>query len=433
MLPGSGSVIANGLRFGGGLLAAHGLLTGSGLSVGRVCVVACGLLVGSGLEVGHALRVAEDLLVVPGRGVLLVDRARRVGNRLLADSGLLLHRAQSTRHTFLAGAGLLRGRGLPTRAELLRGSALWAPHTLLVGRDPTAAHALPTGAGLPRGSTLLPGRGVLLVDAELLLSGVLRALRGLLLREWWDHHRLRRGRRQVRGRGDDAVHRDELAEGLVRGGLLGVSVRRVVRLLRVVVAALAVLVRGVRGLARVRADLGELLGVRGRFGLRVLRSDRFCGGRRLLRLGRLPRGGALRRDVQVLRAGGGRARLAGRHRGLLGGAAVGERANRAAVGVGNGRSHVQRTTGLGLGLGVLLALPLAVALVRGLRLRLPPGALRTGHQKDLVVLGRGVGGIEVGVRAGCGNARRLRRTCVLRQPFARNLTGVGHAYPSPIE
>lgn len=103
---------------------------------------------------------------------------------------------------------------------------------------------------------------------------------------------------------------------------------------------------------------------------------------------------------------------------------------------------MQRTTGLGLGLsvllalalaGVLLALSLAVALVRGLRLRLSPGALRTGHQEDLVLLGRGVCGIEVGVRAGCGNARRLRRACVLRQPFARNLTGVGHAYPSPIE
>ncbi|MER5442812.1 hypothetical protein [Streptomyces sp. NPDC002790] len=331
-----------------------------------------------------------------------------VVNNLPAAGGLLTGYALLVRSALTSGRALLLGSG-----SLLHRSVLLIVAGLRVG-GLLHGHGLVVGAGLPVRGVLRP-HGTRLVG-----PGV------LLLRERGDHHRLRRGRRQVRGRGDDAVHRDELAECLVRGGLLGIAVRRVVRRLRVAVAALALIVRGVR------ADLSELLGVRGRFRLRVLRSDRFCGRRRLLlRLGRLPRGRALRRNVQVLRSRGGRARLAGRHRGLLGGAAVGERADGAAVGVGDSRTHVQRTPGLGR--GVLLALPLAVALVRRLRLRLAPGPLRTGHQEDLVLLGRGVRGVEVGVRAGCGNARRLRRACILRQPFARNLTGVGHAYPSPIE
>ncbi|GAA3307906.1 hypothetical protein GCM10020295_68210 [Streptomyces cinereospinus] len=58
-----------------------------------------------------------------------------------------------------------------------------------------------------------------------------------------------------------------------------------------------------------------------------------------------------------------------------------------------------------------------------------PGALRSGQQQVLV-LGGCLG--QVGVRAGNGDARLLHQACVLRQPFARDLAGVGHAYPSPI-
>ncbi|GAV45528.1 hypothetical protein Saa2_08519 [Streptomyces acidiscabies] len=53
-----------------------------------------------------------------------------------------------------------------------------------------------------------------------------------------------------------------------------------------------------------------------------------------------------------------------------------------------------------------------------------PGALRARHEELLLVLGGGLG--EVGVRG-----RLLHRACVLR-PLARDLAGVGHAYPSPI-
>ncbi|MET8978450.1 hypothetical protein ABZX85_22820 [Streptomyces sp. NPDC004539] len=59
-----------------------------------------------------------------------------------------------------------------------------------------------------------------------------------------------------------------------------------------------------------------------------------------------------------------------------------------------------------------------------------PGALGAGQEEEVFVLGGGLG--EVGVRGGCGNARLLHRACVLRQPLARDLAGVGHAYPSPI-
>ena len=100
-------------------------------------------------------------------------------------------------------------------------------------------------------------------------------------------------------------------------------------------------------------------------------------------------------------------------------------------------------------LGVLI-------LVRLLRERLgrrlfAPGALGARHQQQIVVLDDGVGLVEVGVCAGRGHhARQLRRSgvgrggsgrrlrlpgmsaCVLRLSLARDLAGVGHAYPSPI-
>ncbi|MCZ1010888.1 hypothetical protein O1L68_33970 [Streptomyces lydicus] len=82
---------------------------------------------------------------------------------------------------------------------------------------------------------------------------------------------------------------------------------------------------------------------------------------------------------------------------------------------------------------------------------LAPGALGTRHQQQIVVLGDAVGLVDVGVGAGRGrHARQLRRSgvgrggsgrrlrlpgmsaCVLRLPLARDLAGVGHAYPSPI-
>lgn len=102
-------------------------------------------------------------------------------------------------------------------------------------------------------------------------------------------------------------------------------------------------------------------------------------------------------------------------------------------------------------LGVLVLvglLRLRERLVRGL---LAPGALGTGHQQQVVVLDDAVGLVGVGVFARRGHqARQLRRSgvsrggsgrrlrlpgmsaCVLRLSLARDLAGVGHAYPSPI-
>ncbi|PAK24944.1 hypothetical protein CJD44_19580 [Streptomyces sp. alain-838] len=62
---------------------------------------------------------------------------------------------------------------------------------------------------------------------------------------------------------------------------------------------------------------------------------------------------------------------------------------------------------------------------RGRRDLVAPGALGSRQQQQVLVLGGGLG--EVGVRAGCGDARLLHHACVLRQPLARDLAGVGHA------
>ncbi|KDN78099.1 hypothetical protein DF19_41090 [Streptomyces olindensis] len=58
-----------------------------------------------------------------------------------------------------------------------------------------------------------------------------------------------------------------------------------------------------------------------------------------------------------------------------------------------------------------------------------PGAVGA-RQQQVFVLGGVVG--EVGVRALRGGARLIHHACVLRQSLARDLAGVGHAYPSPI-
>ncbi|OSY53318.1 hypothetical protein BG846_01015 [Streptomyces fradiae ATCC 10745 = DSM 40063] len=223
----------------------------------------------------------------------------------------------------------------------------------------------------------------------------------------------------------------------------------------------------------------ELRGRRGGLGRRVRAGRRRVGGGRLRRAGglgprlRLRRG----RDGRGLLLGAGRRDAHGRHgrgcRGRGGGghggrAAVGQGADDAAR-VRHGRAHVQRTPrgllrrlgGVGLlgGVGDAVAVRrralggrvLRGVLVRrlltgrGLRqrhgdgrgrgdtgLRLRPGALGARHQEQVVVFGRGGGGVEVGVRVRGGRARLLHRACVLRLPLARDLAGVGHAYPSPI-
>ncbi|XMA36383.1 hypothetical protein O1157_06435 [Streptomyces albogriseolus] len=155
------------------------------------------------------------------------------------------------------------------------------------------------------------------------------------------------------------------------------------------------------------------------------------------------------RDVEVLGAEGRRAGLAGRQ---VGGAAVGEGADRARGQVGHRRAEVQRAARRGRGLLGLLGEPDAVevdrsavaagrlvraGLVDGLDHRLgrgrcdlvAPGALGA-RQQQVFVLGGTVG--EVGVRLRRGDARLLHPACVLRQSLARDLAGVGHAYPSPI-
>ncbi|NED71306.1 hypothetical protein G3I51_02835, partial [Streptomyces sp. SID9944] len=58
-----------------------------------------------------------------------------------------------------------------------------------------------------------------------------------------------------------------------------------------------------------------------------------------------------------------------------------------------------------------------------------PGAVGAREQQVFVLGGR-LG--EVGVHAVRGDARLLHHACALRQPLARDLAGVGHAYPSPI-
>ncbi|ARX82194.1 hypothetical protein SMD44_01603 [Streptomyces alboflavus] len=65
-------------------------------------------------------------------------------------------------------------------------------------------------------------------------------------------------------------------------------------------------------------------------------------------------------------------------------------------------------------------------------LRLAPRALGTRHQQQVVVLGGVLGGVGEGVRRRGWHARLLHPACALRQSLARDLAGVGHAYPSPI-
>ncbi|MGI3224905.1 hypothetical protein ACRJ4B_14255 [Streptomyces sp. GTA36] len=133
-------------------------------------------------------------------------------------------------------------------------------------------------------------------------------------------------------------------------------------------------------------------------------------------------------------------------------AAVGEGADRAAGAVRGGRAEVQRAAGDGRlrsGRGHPDRAEVdraAVAARRLVRSRLvdglddrrrnrrghfvAPRALGARQQQQVFVFGGAVG--EVGVRAGGGDARLLHHALVLRQPLARDLAGVGHAYPSPI-
>ncbi|MGX1268821.1 hypothetical protein RKD18_002015 [Streptomyces phaeoluteigriseus] len=153
--------------------------------------------------------------------------------------------------------------------------------------------------------------------------------------------------------------------------------------------------------------------------------------------------------VEVLGCGRGRARVPYRR---ARGAAVGEGADRARGGVGDGRAEVQgaprchgrrrrvrEADGAEVDGTAVTARRLVRAgfvhrlhhrLGRGRRDLVAPGALGTGQQQQVFVLGGGLG--EVGVRAGRGDALLLHHACVLRQSLARNLAGVGHAYPSPI-
>lgn len=282
--------------------------------------------------------------------------------------------------------------------------------------------------------------------------------------------------------GSRRVHRHLLRDGELRGhralrrllGLHGVRVLHVLQML------LMLLMLGRLGEHGGVADGPPRRG--GRCDGSGVRDDRFCcdlwgellcdlcGGclEALLRSLCAPGSGALRRDltglrhrgarlvardVEVLGLRGGRARLTYRHgvRRCVRGAPVGERTDRAARAVRHRRTHVQRTTrgpGVRGGRGPrhsdavqvdLAAVParrlVRARLVRGGHrggLRLAPGALRTRHQQQIVVFGGGFGGVEEGVRTRGGDARLFHRACVLRQPLARNLAGVGHAYPSPI-
>ncbi|GAA1163151.1 hypothetical protein GCM10009578_001870 [Streptomyces rhizosphaericus] len=201
-----------------------------------------------------------------------------------------------------------------------------------------------------------------------------------------------------------------------------------------------------------------------------------------LRLGRDPRlqnlrnGLLLRRRLRLgLRLAYGRG-VPTRRR-----APVGERTHHAAGGVGHRRAHVERAPGGGggcrvggrgggrlrygllrhglwlghLGLGVRGGVehPRLVRPGLVLGLLLAPGALGARHQQQVVLLAHVFGAVEEGV-GGAGrdtglwlfdvtgvgrrgmDIRRVRvsesSACVLRQSLARDLAGVGHAYPSPI-
>ncbi|MGX8905203.1 hypothetical protein ACR820_08230 [Streptomyces netropsis] len=129
-------------------------------------------------------------------------------------------------------------------------------------------------------------------------------------------------------------------------------------------------------------------------------------------------------------------------------AAVGEGPYDAAGGIRHGRAHVQRAprgrrgrrdadVAVVDGAGVPAAGLVRTALDHRL---FHPGALGARHQQQVVLLGavggveEGVGGVT-GVGRGCG-LRGVRLAgqcaCVLRLSLARELAGVGHAYPSPI-
>lgn len=155
------------------------------------------------------------------------------------------------------------------------------------------------------------------------------------------------------------------------------------------------------------------------------------------------------RGVEVLGAGRGLPDLSYRR---ARGAAVGEGADRARGGVGDRRAEMQRAARGRLGrrrageadcaevdrtavaarrlVRAGLVHRLHDRLRRGRRHLVAPRALGTRQQQQVFVLGGGLG--EVGVRTVRGGARLFHHACALRQSLARDLAGVGHAYPSPI-
>nr|WP_308061862.1 hypothetical protein [Streptomyces sp. LBUM 1477] len=193
----------------------------------------------------------------------------------------------------------------------------------------------------------------------------------------------------------------------------------------------------------------------------LLRNDRFCGRSPGRHRGGGLRGGAdplrhgLLGRVEVLRAG---VAYGARRHGGTGRPAVGEGADRAGGGVGGRRTEVQRAAGHrrlrdgGRDGGTDGAQVVRAAVAAGhlVRARLMDGGLvddlddglggGRGHlvapralgarQQEIFVLGGGLG--EVGVRTRRRDARLLHHACALRQSLARDLAGVGHAYPSPI-
>ncbi len=202
---------------------------------------------------------------------------------------------------------------------------------------------------------------------------------------------------------------------------------------------------------------------------RVGRANRF-GGRGLGGdLGRAPGGRALRGCLGLcVEVFGAARRRSGLPRRRSRGAAVGEGADRAGGGVGDRRAEVQRAalrlrggrrvvrrredgrrryrrrarvgqadTAEVDGAAVTAGRLVRARLVDGFHHRfrsgwrhlVAPRALGT-RQQQVFVLGGSLG--EVGVRTVRGDARLLHHACALRLPLARDLAGVGHAYPSPI-
>ncbi|KAA0940889.1 hypothetical protein FGF04_08540 [Streptomyces apricus] len=387
----------------------------------------------------------------------------RLLGRLLSGDRLLGGRLPGNR---LPGVGLFGSRLLGGRVpgNRLLGSRLLADRLRvfrLRGHEREAGalrglRHLPGGLGRVHGGLGLRGVGDLGVGAR---CGAARldGVRDLGLRAL--------GELPLRGVGNLRLRGDRERSGARRV----LRLRSPVRLLR----------HRYGNLGRSRDRSGHLYrpGVRRtvRMRTRALRKDRFCGrplgadlchrrgnphlrlnlglGLRLGSPGRRPlRRGLVTRHVEVLGSGRGRRRLPyGERGGRPRRAAVGQRAHRAARAVRDRRAEVQRAARDGRlrggrrhpdGAEVDRTAVAARRLVRtgfvdglddrrrGRRGHLVAPRTLGARQQQVFVFGGGSG--EVGVRTGGGDARLLHHACVLRQPLARDLAGVGHAYPSPI-